>query len=238
VRSGSWAAALAGFAAGTAAASRPADLPLVVALLAAVALRGGLRNGLIAVALAVLPIGLDALYRIAMFGGPLATGYGAEAIVGWRRPIPDGVVGLLGLLVSPGRGILLWSPLLGPALARLLWSDGADPDRRVLRAFGLGVVAHVLLMSCWHSWDGGWSLGPRMLSDELPFLAVGLARARTRRIILATLAGWSIAANVLVTYAPNPRALASVRELSLGPWSPLAHPFVAYPFALAKAAPP
>jgi hypothetical protein len=78
-----------------------------------------------------------------------------------------------------------------------------------------------------------------MLSDELPFLALGFGGVlttfsvtSTRRIVLAALAAWSVAANTLVTYAPTPKALALVRELSLGAWSPLAHPFLAYPFAL------
>jgi hypothetical protein len=40
-----------------------------------------------------------------------------------------------------------------------------------------GVVAFTVLMSNWWCWDGAVCAGPRMLSDALPLLGVGLAEA-------------------------------------------------------------
>jgi len=241
-----WSSACGGFAAGAAIACRPADLFLGAALLLAFAVRGGWRSGLLpALAGAAVPLGLNMLYQWQIFGSPLATGYGAEAVNGWRSPWPDGALGLVGLLVSPARGILLWSPILLAAFIALLRPERDDPRRAILRLLGAGAIAHALMMACWWAWDGAFSLGPRMLSDELPLLAMGMPRVlrwaspgQRWRALLVALAVWSVASNAAPTFVPSKSAEALVRVPSRGDWTPLAHPLVAYPLGVLKLLPP
>ena len=82
-------------------------------------------------------------------------------------------IGVLGLLFSPNRGLLIFMPiaLLGiVGLARqVIEREGRDP---VLLAFGAAALAHLLVAGSYWDWVGGWSFGPRYLVDTLPVLAL------------------------------------------------------------------
>lgn len=79
---------------------------------------------------------------------------------------------VLGNLVSPGRGLLIFVPMV----AWILWFVIADSKRlsaRDLALTGLLVVtAHWQLISFFGNWTGGKSFGPRLLSDIVVWLFV------------------------------------------------------------------
>src|SRR4030095_8521599 len=88
----------------------------------------------------------------------------------WSTPLLEG---LGGILLSPGRGLFVYSPVLlcsflGIALA---WRDRGDP---LLRALSVGIFPTLLLYGKWINWWGGGSYGPRLLADLTPFLSVCL----------------------------------------------------------------
>lgn len=126
---------------------------------------------------ALLFTGYGAYY----FGTPFSTGYGPE-LVRFQKMLWEGVPGLL---VSPNRGLFVFSPVLLfaiPGLVRL-WRAERDVDAvRLLRLLSLGSLAVLLLFAQWNAWDGGWCYGCRMLTDILPvlfiFTAVGWQAAR------------------------------------------------------------
>jgi hypothetical protein len=97
------------------------------------------------------------------FGSPLDSGYApSEAFNG------DWLFGLAGLLVSPGRGLLWYSPVLllvplgvGWFLRRARWL--------LLSSAGVALL-YWLLYAKWYMWHGGYSWGPRFLVPVLPFL--------------------------------------------------------------------
>ncbi len=112
--------------------------------------------------------------------------------------------GLAGTLLSPGRGLFVYSPVLLFAL----WGVAIRLRRlenRQLHAFlALVLLGHWLLISSWFSWWGGSVYGPRLFADVLPILLyfmlppIGvLFRAPWRRPFLALAfvlaAGWSFA---------------------------------------------
>jgi len=224
LREGAGRAALVGFCAGLAVACRPPDLPLALALVAL-----DRRRLFAAAAGAAVPVALTLVYQRAVFGGWLQSGYGAEASIGWRPPWPDGAEGLLGLWFSPGRGMVVVYPVLAFALLELL-------RRRELRVLGLGVLAHSLLMACWWAWEGGWCAGPRMLSDAVPFLGLGLAAALQRfprwrplRPVFVGAAALSLASAGAMTWImPAPETKARLVELRDGRWNAGAWPLAAY----------
>ncbi|MCD6290554.1 MAG: hypothetical protein J7M34_08625 [Anaerolineae bacterium] len=119
--------------------------------------------------LAVAVVGLAA-YNWARFGNPLQTGYHFEAGEGWTTPLWRG---LWGLLFSPYRGLIWYTPLsVGAVLAwRAFWRE-----HRNEAALIAGVTTTVIVLySLWWMWWGGFAWGPRFLVPLCPFLALALA---------------------------------------------------------------
>jgi hypothetical protein len=185
-------------------------------------------------AAAAIPVLLLALYQWRVFGSPLATGYGTEASEGWTTPL---WIGVPGLLISPGRGLLLHSPVLALSVVALVRAGRAGSPRW-FAPLGIALAAFVCVMGHWHSWWGGSSAGNRMLSDGLPILGVSMAcglreiwRWRPFRAPVLALAVVSVATAVALTYGV--REPLWVQVMSVGgedhprPWAASTHPLVA-----------
>jgi hypothetical protein len=87
---------------------------------------------------------------------------------------------LMGVLFCPARGLFVYQPWALLALA-MPWSwravdasaPGAPARPRGWPAFcGAAVALHVLLISCWYDWAGGWCWGSRLLTEVLPLLGL------------------------------------------------------------------
>ena len=103
------------------------------------------------------------------FGAWWETGYGDE-IRQWTTPLWEGIAGLL---VSPGRGLLLYFPawILVAAASRRFYRS-----HRLESLFIAGCPAVLLALHArWHSWEGGWCWGPRFLLPAIPVLLIPLA---------------------------------------------------------------
>jgi hypothetical protein len=203
---------LAGLAYSLAVACRPTSLLVFLV----VAIFQGLRDrrALLRFCLGALPVGaLLVIYGLVVFGHPFAAGQlgiapeVALAKTGnpglWQTPLH---IGLLGLLVSPGRGLLVYSPVAIFALwgAIRVWRDPAFRDWRPL---SVAVAALWVLSAKWFDWWGGWCYGYRPIVDSttlLAFLAIPVVpwiRARRSRWLLcAGLCGWSLGVQVLGVY--------------------------------------
>jgi len=113
-----------------------------------------------------LGIGLVPLfaYNLAVFGGALTTGYGADLKGTFKTPLYEGVIGLL---VSPGKG-LLWYAL---PLVLALW--GLPRFARKHKAETLFIAALfaslVVFFGMYSFWPGDGSWGPRYMIPLLPF---------------------------------------------------------------------
>jgi hypothetical protein len=109
-----------------------------------------------------------------------------------------------GHLVSPNRGLLVFSPVLGFALLGAI----AKLRTRAFDALDLAVTAslagHFAIISGFGQWWAGHSFGPRLVSDVVPLLmyfmifafgALGEIRTTVRRplaVLLAVLCLWSV----------------------------------------------
>jgi hypothetical protein len=150
-----------------------------------------------------LPVVLAA-YNVVAFGSPLKQGYGSGHITsGLHLSAGRILTGLGGLLVSPGRGLFVYSPVL------LFAVYGAVRGRRVplYRACSAAIVLQVIVSANLSWWFGGESFGPRKLADALPLFAVllvpavdAIARSRWRYVFGAALA-WSVFVEVLAAAA-------------------------------------
>jgi hypothetical protein len=121
-----------------------------------------------------VPLAMIAGYNFVRFGTVFETGYAGEASR-WTTPFLEG---FLGLLVSPGRGLLVFAPVLLVALAVL----PRFARRHLLEAGFVALSFAVLLCfyARWYMWEGGWCWGPRFLVPVLPFLLIPLASAFSR----------------------------------------------------------
>ena len=154
------------------AANRPPDALVAMAIGIFVVWRCW-RSAAWLVAGAVIPLAALLYYNLG-FIGLLAGGYGLV-----RPPqnfFEHDWSGLAGLLLSPTRGLLVFSPflILVPAgLARRLRSPGS----RVLAvALGVAVAAQIVLYAM-VDWRAGVCWGPRYMTDILPVLAWMIAPA-------------------------------------------------------------
>jgi hypothetical protein len=82
---------------------------------------------------------------------------------------------LIGNLFSPARGLFIFSPVLLLAICGFWLAMRIRDERALHMAFGIIVVLHWLLVSHFSPWWGGYSFGPRIMSDMLPFLAYFVA---------------------------------------------------------------
>lgn len=130
--------------------------------------------------------------------------------------------GLAGIFLSPSRGMLVFSPILGVALWGLV-SIWRDARYQALRPIAVAGVAMCLMVARWYGWWGGWCYGYRLLVDAvvlLSFLAIPVIESIRRRRALSWLfvacLTWSVLVQAVGAFAYdvagwNGRMLASVR---------------------------
>jgi hypothetical protein len=108
-------------------------------------------------------LALTALYNWLRFGAFFSTGYHE---VEWSNPI---LLGLYGLLISPGKGVLFYAPLLVLSLGSWRLFARRHPAETWLIA-GLW-LSFLVFYAPYKYWTGGWNWGPRFL---LPVVLPGL----------------------------------------------------------------
>jgi hypothetical protein len=125
------------------------------------------RHGAMAlVAGAALPVALVLLYNVGIVGAP-GGGYG---LIGRPAFFDHALLpGIAALLLSPTRGLLVFSPFL--VFLALTWRHRAQnrDDRGLALAMWIGIALQVLLYAR-ADWLAGLSWGPRFLTDLLPLL--------------------------------------------------------------------
>jgi hypothetical protein len=82
---------------------------------------------------------------------------------------------LLGNLISPSRGLFVYSPVLVLAISSFVLAIRIREGRAVHLAFGLIIVMHWVAVSHFNMWWAGHSFGPRIMTDVVPFLCYFVA---------------------------------------------------------------
>ena len=209
------AAAWCGAAFGMAVLCRPATSVAVVCV--GVYLLWTDRRRCLAYVLGGLPfLAVLAFYNTYHFGSPLefgqtlvsrivalrATGSAHLWQSSWSESLP-------GLLISPARGLLWFSPVLALALAgaAAVWRERRY---RPLIPLLASAVLMILVAGKWFDWWGGTVWGYRTIVDTAPFLALLLIpiiermlAVRATRAVFAALLLWSIGAQFVGAYTYN-----------------------------------
>jgi hypothetical protein len=165
----------AGLALAVAAANKPVDAILIVPFLFCFGRRSWESLFMFLTPLLVLG-SLVFSYNLYFFARPLGayatypvTSFAGEG--GARLPFFTGLgVGLAGLLVSPSRGLLIYTPWAAFAFwgAAKVWKEKSPGGGGPLL---LALTAIFVVQAGFSEWFGGWCFGPRYLTDLLPFLA-------------------------------------------------------------------
>jgi hypothetical protein len=115
--------------------------------------------------------------------------------------------GLAGILVSPSRGLLVFSPIVAFGFWGVLHTY-RDSRFSVLRPVGLTALALCLVVALWFNWWGGWCYGPRLLTDAvtlLAFLAIPVAeeirQSRTLVVVFGVCLAWAVAVQAVGAFA-------------------------------------
>jgi hypothetical protein len=85
--------------------------------------------------------------------------------------------GVSGLLVSPSRGILVYTPIVILALFGYCKISEIQNEhiRKLLYIFGFSVIAQIFIYGSFDQWWGGCTYGPRFLTCILPILTLYIA---------------------------------------------------------------
>jgi hypothetical protein len=142
---------------------------------------------------AIPPALFALIYNSIYNGSPFVFGYQEGLTQTMSAPRLDS---FLGLLISPSRGLLIYSPFFIFALASL-WLIRREEHRRFYSfaalAFGIGA----LFLSTFQVWDGGWGYGTRLMTDLLPYAALllipPLVRLRgARHLVFWTMVAYGV----------------------------------------------
>lgn len=148
------------------------------------------RADLLFVVGALAAAAVDLGYNAVRFGSPWRTGYPPDEQFG--NPL---LHGLAGYLVSPGRSVFLYSPVLLLALCgvRRMWREA----RGALLLVAAVAAYHFCVYGCWWAWANGRGLwGPRYVVPVVPLMLLPAAWVKPGRGWKAILAV-SIAIQIL-----------------------------------------
>jgi len=182
--------------------ARPQSAVFVPLLFGFLLLRGG---GPSAVLRTVAPLAVAAAitvaYNLYRFADPLQFGYKPPVDPGFTTPLLDGAAGLL---FSPEKSIFVFAPaiVLVPWAVVALWRRQRAVVVLVLALF----AATFALAATWHSWQGGWSWGPRLVipgvAVVLVVLAPWIAQSKARMRIAAALFAVGFVVSLAALFAP------------------------------------
>jgi hypothetical protein len=163
------------------------------------------RRELLAYGLAqAVTVGVAALLLQSVYGHPLG-GYGlANGRERWGSHVAQG---LAATLVSPSRGLLLFFPFVLLVPLGLPALRGDRQLRDVFAAAAAACLGVYLLVSGYDEWWGGKSIGPRLMTELAPFLALLMLPVFQRwrelgggRILLAVALALAVVTQLLSTY--------------------------------------
>jgi hypothetical protein len=171
----------------------------------------------------VLGVLLYFVYNFVRFANPLT--FGQPWFFSFSA-IPQGIAGLL---VSPGRGIIWYSPavLLAIPAIRKAWKT-KPIETLLIGGLFLGFLG---LHSFYENWHGGWSWGPRYLLPTLPGLMAltGLLEGRAAKALLyLSFLGFLVNAPTLISFYERYYAEANEQGITDSQlyWSPARAPFL------------
>lgn len=197
--------------------ARPQSAAFAPLLLGFLALRGA---DLRALARTIPPLAIAAMvtvaYNVLRFGDPLEFGYRLPADPGFTTPLTEGSAGLL---FDAEKSLVLFAPalVLAPFAFVALWRRSRPIAALLAAIFALTFV----LAATWHSWQGGWSWGPRLVIPGVALVLVALGpwvgESRRRMQLAGALFGLGFVLSFSAVLAPPGMQLIDREPGTVGP---------------------
>jgi len=157
-----------GFFLGMAVFNRPANI--VIALLLTLYIFSHHKDEFVKyLALAAIPAVLLAWYSHTYLGSIMSLGQAHNSLNMFSGRI---LPGLAGLLISPSRGLFVFSPIFIFSFAYLFRMLLSKETQSIYRDLAISVISSLLSHSKWGMWWGGHSFGYRLLIELIPVLVV------------------------------------------------------------------
>ncbi len=143
------------------------------------------------------------LYNQITYGNWLPSYYQPQ-----RLGSPDFLQALLGHLISPGRGLFIFSPVLAFGVLGAVVKVWRKSFHGLDIVWATVIVLHWLVISAFKHWWGGFTFGPRLFSDTLPmwvyFMAPALEQitraSGIHRKVIMTLLATAVAISFAIHY--------------------------------------
>jgi hypothetical protein len=153
------------------------------------------------------------LFNWSRYGSPLTFGFSALQHTSFTTPL---LLGLYGLLISPGKGLLLYNPIVWAGLIGL--ASMFRTRRREAILFALIMLIELLFFAVYEFWTGGWNWGPRYIMPVLPLLVLAAGEwvyvnpTRLRKAILIVLCVIGLGLNLSALLVDHSRYLVDFGE--------------------------
>jgi hypothetical protein len=150
------------------------------------------------------PLMLMAVYSFLFCNSIRALGQGRDIVTDVTTPESGFqgrmLHGLLGVLLNPNRGLLVFDPIFVPALAILAVSFFSRTIPVLYRYLAVATALTLLCYSRWWMWWGGWCFSYRLLIELVPILILALALAWQRWISGRRLATWCFGISLFYSF--------------------------------------
>jgi hypothetical protein len=171
---------LQGLACGMLLACRLSTVPLLGAFGIWVLLRSP-KRGLLLAAAGLAAFAPWAWLYWSIYGTPLGPAVSHTAGRYWSEDVGTA---LLGVLISPGRGLFVYQPWIvfafGLCLPAVYRAKGQPDLGKCPTGWAwfcvIVLAAHLCMLGQWRCWWGGWSWGSRLMADVIPLAALLAAR--------------------------------------------------------------
>lgn len=138
-------------------------------------------------------LGAFAAFFVATVGTPLPAYFRGEQNTP-SYAIGDIISRFLGLIVSPGRGLLVYTPVVLVVVVLVICYWRILPRRSLALLATTNILAQIALVMNWTMWWGGHSYGPRLLIETIPWFVLlgilGLRAAQDRALSATSWFNW------------------------------------------------
>jgi hypothetical protein len=158
----------AGFFLGMAVFNRPTNI-LIAAPLALYVLKYQRKHFKWFILLVMIPALILCWYSYTHLGSIMAMGQGQGGLGAFQNQF---LTGIAGLLLSPNRGLLVFTPIFIFGFAYVVYSLFSKQTKPIFRYFASSVILILCVYARWNMWWGGHSFSYRIITEILPMMII------------------------------------------------------------------
>ncbi len=125
----------------------------------------------------LIPLAFLAWYSLEYWGSLLSLGQGQGG-----KFTADPWLGIPGLLLSPARGLLVFSPVFIFSILYMVKDVFSKGGNILYRYLSAGFFLTLIIYTVWERWYGGYCFGYRYLSEYIPIMVLFLAEGWSRYV--------------------------------------------------------